>query len=72
MGALFIPNLDFVVADTHSTSLGYPHLMGSVTRADQVDLDEAMAKRNGLFGVHHAHKADARKSIKEPTTSECK
>jgi hypothetical protein len=46
--------------------------MGSVTRADQVDLDEAMAKRNGLFGVHHAHKADARKSIKEPTTSDCK
>ncbi|PSS18274.1 hypothetical protein M430DRAFT_58512 [Amorphotheca resinae ATCC 22711] len=54
----------------HEFPMGYPHLMGSVTRADQVDLDEAMAKRNGLFSVHHAHKADARKSIKEPTTSE--
>ncbi len=42
--------------------------MGSVTRDHQVDLETAMAKRNETFGVHHSHKAEARKEIPEPDT----
>jgi hypothetical protein len=43
--------------------------MGSVIRAEQVDLDQAMAKRNKAFGVHHAQKAEARKHIEVPEIS---
>jgi hypothetical protein len=45
--------------------------MGSVISAEQVDLDQAMAKRNKAFGVHHAQKAEARKHIEVPETSNC-
>lgn len=72
MGLLFYSTWLTVLADTYSISSGYPHLMGSVTRSDQVDLDEAMAMRNKAFGVHHAHKAEARKEIKEPTIADGK
>jgi hypothetical protein len=43
--------------------------MGSVISTDQVDLDQAMAKRNKAFGVHHAQKAEARKHIEVPEIS---
>ena len=46
--------------------------MGSAIHADQVDLDQAMAKRNKTFTVHHAKKADARKEIEVPAISERK
>jgi Protein of unknown function (DUF1264) len=55
-----------------SLSLGRPHLMGSATHAGQVDLDQAMAKRNQTFGVHHSKKAEARKHIEVPAISERK
>lgn len=42
--------------------------MGSVTHDHQVDLDEAMKKRNETFGVHHGPKSEARKLIQEPET----
>jgi hypothetical protein len=48
---------------------GHPHLMGSVIHAEQVDLDQAMSKRNKTFGVHHAKKAAARKEIEVPEIS---
>ncbi|KAK4990033.1 hypothetical protein LTR50_002809 [Elasticomyces elasticus] len=54
----------------HQYPLGLPHLMGSVTSDSQVDLEKAMAKRNETFGVHHSHKAKARKDIVAPTTAE--
>jgi hypothetical protein len=43
--------------------------MGSVINDEQVDLDQAMAKRNKAFGVHHAQKAEARKHIEVPAIS---
>lgn len=52
----------------HQYPLGRPLLMGSVTKANQVDLNEAMAKRNETFGVHHSHKHAARAGIEEPET----
>lgn len=54
--------------------------MSSETSFDQIDLDVAMAKRNGTFGVHHSQKAEARKdflphslhaSIYRPETAAC-
>jgi len=42
--------------------------MGSVTRDGQVNLDQAMARRNESFNVHHAHKALARAEIAIPQT----
>ena len=50
--------------------LGYPKLMGSVVSSEQVDLDEAMAKRNETFAVHHAEKAEVRRHIEVPKISE--
>ncbi|TKA22047.1 hypothetical protein B0A50_08429 [Salinomyces thailandicus] len=47
----------------HQYPLGQPVLMGSATRSEQIDLDEAMAKRNATFGVHHDLKAEARKDL---------
>ncbi|TKA63073.1 hypothetical protein B0A49_08140 [Cryomyces minteri] len=51
----------------HEIPMGLPKLMGSVTHPEQVDLDVAMKSRNDTFGVHHAQKAEARKSITVPT-----
>jgi hypothetical protein len=45
---------------------GFPHLMGSATHSDQLDLDVVMSERNQTFGVHHAAKAEARKDIEPP------
>ena len=50
----------------HQYPFGRPHLMGSATQADQIDLDVVMKKRNETFGVHHAQKAEARKVILDP------
>ncbi|TKA51251.1 hypothetical protein B0A55_13255 [Friedmanniomyces simplex] len=47
----------------HEYPLGHPVLMGSAINADQLDLSEAMAKRNALFGVDHENKAKARKGL---------
>lgn len=55
----------------HHYPVGLPQLMGSVTSDDQVDLDEAMAKRNDSFGVHHAPKAKARRNIDDPELHPC-
>ncbi|KAK3073732.1 hypothetical protein LTR53_004429 [Teratosphaeriaceae sp. CCFEE 6253] len=49
----------------HQYPLGRPVLMGSVTAAEQIDLDTACAKRDGIFGVDHLHKAEARKQLQE-------
>lgn len=57
--------------DQLSSLSGHPHLMGSVIQADQVDLDQAMAKRNKAFNVDHAKKAEARKHIEVPVISDC-
>jgi hypothetical protein len=50
----------------HQYPIGKPLLMGSATEPGQLDLDEAMKKRNEKFHVHHKHKAEARKGIKMP------
>lgn len=47
----------------HEYPLGHPMLMGSATRAEQIDLDTALAKRNKIFGVDHRKKAEAREPL---------
>lgn len=47
----------------HQYPFGHPHLMGSATSGSQINLDEAMTKRNATFGVNHNDKADARKHL---------
>ncbi|KAK5676544.1 hypothetical protein LTS10_010845 [Elasticomyces elasticus] len=49
----------------HQYPIGRPVLMGSVTSAEQVDLDVACARRNEVFGVDHVLKAEARKALQE-------
>lgn len=45
---------------------GISRLMGFVTNDEQVNLVEAMEKRNKTFNVDHAVKAEARKGIEVP------
>ena len=45
---------------------GYPKLMGSLTNANQLNLDEALADRNKKFNVDHKVKAELRKEIVTP------
>ena len=50
----------------HEYPLGQPRLMGSATSSEQIDLDQALKRRNDLFGVHHRDKAEQRKDIEPP------
>jgi Protein of unknown function (DUF1264) len=46
--------------------LGYPTLMGSLTQADQLDLDQALDGRDKRVGVDHKEKARQREEIQVP------
>ncbi len=46
--------------------LGYPRLMGSLSEAGQVNLEEVMKERNELYGVDLGKKQQLREGIKEP------
>jgi Protein of unknown function (DUF1264) len=46
--------------------LGFPRLMGSLTEATQVDLEEAMKKRNEVYGVDLSKKQKLRDAIELP------
>ncbi|KAG0649359.1 Oil body-associated 1B [Hyphodiscus hymeniophilus] len=50
----------------HELPLGYPALMNSFTHSDQVDLDEALNRRNKQHLVSHQRKAHARTRIELP------
>lgn len=52
----------------HEYPIGKPHLMGSATAHEQVDLETALERRNRTFAVHHVDKAKARQSIVVPDT----
>lgn len=46
--------------------LGYPRLMGSLTQAGQVQLEEVMKERNERHGVNLEKKRKLREGIEEP------
>lgn len=46
--------------------IGYPTLMGSLTEAEQTDLDSALRERNARFSVDHHKFAKQREHIKKP------
>lgn len=48
----------------HEIPLGQPKLMGSLTEAKQLDIDEALQDRNDRFAVDHNKKAEVRKDIR--------
>ena len=50
----------------HEIPLGYPKLMGSLTKPGQVNLDEVLRDRNERYKVDHNDKATKRKDIKGP------
>jgi Protein of unknown function (DUF1264) len=50
--------------------LGYPKLMGSLTEADQIDLDKVLKERNEVYGVDLAKKQKLREGIEGPGVSE--
>ena len=52
----------------HRFPLGQPLLMGAATSEEQLDLNEALAKRNATFNVHHEQKAEARKGLQPHQT----
>lgn len=50
--------------------MGWPELMGSVTREGQVDLEGALRERDERFGVSYKEKAEAREGIAMPGIAE--
>ena len=50
----------------HDLPLGMPKLMGSLTDERQLDVDEAMAARNGEMGIDMPHKRYLREGIPLP------
>lgn len=50
----------------HDLPLGQPKLMGSLTSARQLDVDDAMAERNQRLGIDQKGKREARAGIVLP------
>ena len=46
--------------------LGYPRLMGSLTEANQINVEEVLKQRNEVHGVDLGRKRQLREGIQEP------